>query len=200
MAGSTIGNAPSGENTAPASSVKVPLSGSKYATLATIWQYAFNYIATLTAKTTLTGADIIPLNDSAASNVGKGITWTNFMGQVAAFTSTFTNKNITPRNVTVTQSATPAWNCDNGDVFTIDALAQAITSMTSGQTGTPVDRQEIDFEITDSGTARGITWGANFLGSSGTALPSTTVLSKTLYVKFRYNGSVWICLASTSSL
>jgi hypothetical protein len=200
MAGSTIGNAPSGENTAPASTVKVPLSGSKYATLATLWQYAFNYITSLTAKTTLTGNDIIPLNDSEASNVGKGITWTNLMAQAAAFTQTLTNKNITPRNVAVTQSATPSWNCDNGDIFTIDSLAQAITSMTSGQSGTPVDRQEIDFEITDNGTARAITWGANFLGSSGTALPSTTVLGKTLYVKFRYNGSVWVCLASTSNL
>lgn len=118
----------------------------------------------------------------------------------ADFTQTLTNKKITRRNVTVTQSATPEWNCDNGDIFTIDALAQAITSMSSGQTGTPVDRQEIDFEITDNSTARAITWGANFLGSSGTALPSTTVLGKTLYVKFRYNGSVWVCLASTSAL
>ena len=121
-----------------------------------------------------------------------GTSWTK--------TSTLTTINVKPRNVTVTQAAAPAWNCDNGDIFTIDALAQAITSMTTNQTGTPVDRQEIDFEITDNATPRAITWGANFLGSSGTALPSTTVLSKTLYVKFRYNGAVWICLASTSAL
>jgi len=119
---------------------------------------------------------------------------------INTYIGTLTNKNITPRNVAVTQAAAPAWNCDNGDIFTIDALAEAITSMTTNQTGTPVDRQEIDFEITDDGTARAITWGANFLGSTGTALPSTTVLGKTLYVKFRYNGSVWIALASTSAL
>lgn len=40
----------------------------------TIW----NYITNLTAKTTLTGADEIPLSDSAASNVAKKITWANF--------------------------------------------------------------------------------------------------------------------------
>lgn len=191
------------ETTTPASTAQVELNAgglSRRLSLANLWQYAFNYIASLTAKTTLTGNDIIPINDSAASNVGKGITWTNLMAQAAAFTQSLTNKNITPRNVAVTQAAAPSWNCDNGDIFTIDALAQAITSMTSGQSGTPVDRQEIDFEITDSGTARGITWGANFLGSSGTALPSTTVLGKTLYVKFRYNGSVWVCLAATSNL
>jgi len=105
-----------------------------------------------------------------------------------------------PRNVAVTQAAAPAWNCDNGDIFTIDALAQDITSMSSGQTGTPVNRQEIDWEITDNGTARAIAWGANHLGSTLAALPLTTILGKTLYVKERYNGSVWICLGAGSSL
>lgn len=108
MAGFTIQNAPSGENTAPASTVKVPLSGSKFATLATIWQYAFNYVSSLTAKTTLTGADILPLNDSAASNVGKGITWANTIAMLNSYTpdGTMWNGKIAPtvasNNLTLT--------------------------------------------------------------------------------------------------
>jgi hypothetical protein len=163
-------------------------------------QTLLNVIHSLTAKTTLTGADEVSIIDSAASNVAKRITWTNLMGQVAAFTQTLTNKRITPRRVAVTQSATPATNTDNIDIAVITGLAQAITSMSSGLTGTPVAGDEIDFEITDDGTARAITWGASFLGTTGTGLPTTTILSKTLYVKFRYTGSVWQSLASTSSL
>lgn len=62
------------------------------------------------------------------------------------------------RILIVTQSATPATNTDNGDIFQITGLAQAITSMSSGLTGTPVAGDMIMFQITDNATARAITW------------------------------------------
>jgi len=46
------------------------------------WQTILNLLYSLTAKTTLTGADTIPLTDSAASNAAKKITWTNFLTQI----------------------------------------------------------------------------------------------------------------------
>ena len=51
---------------------------SKKITWANLAQAAFDYLTSLTAKTTLVDADQIVLADSAASNVGKKITWANF--------------------------------------------------------------------------------------------------------------------------
>lgn len=97
------------------------------------------------------------------------------------------------RVVTVTQSATPAINTDNGDLFQITGLAQAITSMTSSLIGTPADGQIIEIEWTDSGTARAITFGASF-GATTIALPTTTVISTRLRAIFQFNGSLWQCI------
>lgn len=51
-------------------------------------QKLFDLWTSLTAKTTLTGADQIPLADSAASNVAKKITWTNFATQAWNYLNT----------------------------------------------------------------------------------------------------------------
>lgn len=110
-------------------------------------------------------------------------------------TATLTNKRITNRVVTVTQSAAPAINTDNTDVASITGLAQAITSMTTNLTGTPVDGDVLLIRITDNGTARAITWGASFEAST-VALPSTTAVSVMLCVEFLWNTatSKWRCV------
>ncbi len=96
-------------------------------------------------------------------------------------TQTLTNKNVQPRITAITSSATPAYDVDASDVVNITALATAITSMTSSRTGTPYDFQQVEFRIKDNGTARAITWGADFASGIAT-LPTTTTLGKTLYV------------------
>jgi len=98
---------------------------------------------------------------------------------------------------TVASSATPSINVDTADIFTITALATNITSMTSGLSGTPVNGQKLVIRIKDDGTARTISWGASFV-ARGVALPTTTVISKYLYVGFMYNStaSVWDCVAA----
>lgn len=100
-------------------------------------------------------------------------------------TQTLTNKRITPRIGTTASSATPAINTDTTDQFTITALAAAITSMSSGLSGTPTDGQRLLVRIKDNGTARAITWGTSWR-AIGVTLPTTTVVSKTMYV-----GAVW---------
>lgn len=113
-------------------------------------------------------------------------------------TNTLTNKRITKRAPAITQSATPAINTDVTDVAHITALAQAITSMTSSLTGTPVEGDTLRIDITDNGTARAITWGASFEASGTVALPTTTVLGVRLDVGFVWNTvtSKWRCVAT----
>lgn len=112
-------------------------------------------------------------------------------------TNTLTNKRVTKRAPAITQSATPVINTDNTDVAHITGLAQAITSMTSSLTGTPVEGDTLRIDITDNGTARAITWGASFEAST-VALPTTTVISTRLDVGFVWNTvtTKWRCVAT----
>ncbi len=125
-----------------------------------------------------------------------GINWTAIQApsSLAGTSTWFINA---PRINTVASSATPAINVDTTDEFTITALAAAITSMTSGLTGTPHNGQHLIIRILDNGTARAITWGASF-ASRGATLPTTTVLSKYTYVGLIYNSvaGVWDCVAA----
>lgn len=93
-----------------------------------------------------------------------------------------------PLFVIVTQSATPAINTNVTAVASITGLAQAITSMTTNLTGTPYPGQLLQIQITDNGTARGITWGTSF-GATNIALPTTTVISTLLRVGFQWNAT-----------
>ena len=113
-------------------------------------------------------------------------------------TVTLTNKRVTPRVGTTTSSATPTINTDNVDMFTITALAAAITSFTTNLSGTPTTGQKLTIRIKDDGTARAITWGASF-ASRGATLPTTTVAGKTHYIGFIWNevASTWDCVAAS---
>ena len=111
-------------------------------------------------------------------------------------TNTLTNKRITLRTGTTTSSATPSINTDNVTYYSITALSTAITSFTSGLTGTPAIGDVLWISITDNGTARAITWGSSFEAST-VALPTTTVISTRLDVMFAWNSvtSKWRCIA-----
>lgn len=111
-------------------------------------------------------------------------------------TATLTNKRVTRRVVTVTESATPTINTDNADVASITGLAHDVTSFTTNLSGTPVAGDRLIVEITDDGTARALTWGSSFEAST-VALPTTTVISTKLTVGFFWNAatSKWRCVA-----
>ncbi len=125
-----------------------------------------------------------------------GVNWTAIQApSTLAGTSTwFVN---VPRINTTASSATPAINVDTTDQFTITALATAITSMSSGLLGVAHNGQHLIIRILDNGTARAITWGSSF-ASRGATLPTTTILSKYLYVGLIYNSttSTWDCVAT----
>lgn len=108
---------------------------------------------------------------------------------------TLTNKRITARVSTEASNATPAIAADTNDIHTITALAAAATF--GAPTGTPTQGQKIIYRIKDNGTARALSWNAIYR-AMGTALPSTTVVNKTLYLGFIYNStdSKWDLVAS----
>lgn len=143
----------------------------------------------ITMATSITG--VIKGNGTAISAATAETDYTTPTG-----TGTITNKRVTRRVVTTTQSATPTINTDNTDVAVMTGLAQAITSMSTNLSGTPVDGDLLMIRITDSGAARAITWGAKFEASS-IPLPTTTVISTMLTVGFLWNTvtSAWRCIA-----
>jgi hypothetical protein len=110
-------------------------------------------------------------------------------------TQTFTNKRITKRIESTTSSASPTPNADSYDGYVLTALA---TDPTFGApTGTPTENQSLIIRIKDNGVARTLAWNAIYR-AMGTALPTTTTISKTLYLGFIYNSTdtKWDLVAS----
>lgn len=104
-----------------------------------------------------------------------------------AGTETFTNKRVTPRVVTVVVSgSTFTANAD-----TTDTALLAITAnfTIANPSGTPTDDQLLRFRILDNGTGRTISYGTQFK-AFGSALPTTTVASKTLILACRWDAGL----------
>lgn len=104
----------------------------------------------------------------------------------ASSTTTLTNKRITPRVQAVTSAATVTPAGDSDDAVTITAQAEALTL--AAPSGTPTQAQPLVLRIKDNGTARAITWNAIYR-AVGVVLPTTTVISKTLYIGLIYNST-----------
>lgn len=146
-----------------------------------------------------TGASSIPTwNQSTTGSAAKITTPVAINGVNFDGTAPIT---LIPRLNTTTSSATPAINTDTTDIFTITALAAAITSMSSGLTGTPVEGQKLLIRIKDNGTARAITWGSTFVSSGAATLLATTVISKTHLIGLIYDAvaTKWVCVACDST-
>jgi hypothetical protein len=148
--------------------------------LYTVQQPTTNSAAPLYPDTRMNNAPGVVIN---IKNIGKGLKFDGF------------TLSAVPTFVVIPQSATPAINTNIGNIFSITGIAQAITSMTSGLTGTPSLGETMMIQFTDNGTARGITWGASF-ESTTVSLPTTTVISTLLRVTLQWNAvtSKWSCI------
>ncbi len=126
--------------------------------------------------------------NARSGNTGIGITSPtsklHVVGSVKVESGSITGR-WKARIGSTTSSGTPTINTDNVDIYKLTAQAAAITSFTTNLSGTPVDGDILEIQITDNGTARAITWGSSFVSSSVT-LPTTTVISTTLTVVFQY--------------
>ena len=90
---------------------------------------------------------------------------------------------IVKRTVTTASAASITPNADITDIYPVTAQAAGLTI--NNPTGTLTNYQQLMIRIKDNGTARALSFGANFR-AIGVTLPITTVLGKTLYI-----GSVW---------
>lgn len=110
-------------------------------------------------------------------------------------TTAFVQSELMPSVQAVASAATftPVAGVAGDDAGVITALAVNLTI--AAPTGTPVQMQPLILRIKDNGTARTLTWNAIFR-AIGVTLPTTTVISKTLYVGFLYNAtdSKWDCV------
>jgi hypothetical protein len=126
-------------------------------------------IPTLTAGAALTGPEV-------------------FHGVQGGNSRKFTARQMSqPLLGTTASSATPTPTADTNDQFTVTALAANAT--VGAPTGTPTDGQRLIIRIKDNGTARTLAFNAIYRASTDLPLPSTTILSKTLYLGFIYNSA-----------
>lgn len=132
---------------------------------------------------------------------GAAIDVTKLSSSVVSLTGTqtVTNKRITKRVLSQSSGSAPAPDADSYDVFCITALA--IDCALGAPTGTPTNGQTLVVRIKDNGTARALSFNAIYRFSTDVPAPTTTVLSKTIYLGFMYNAfdSKWDCLAKVDN-
>lgn len=88
-------------------------------------------------------------------------------------------------SVASTASLVPA---ETSHQFNVTAQAAALAIANSATPANLLDGQGILFRIKDNGTARAISWGTQYR-IIGVTLPTTTVVSKTLYVGAKWNAA-----------
>ena len=104
-------------------------------------------------------------------------------------TQTLTNKRTTQRIGTVASASTITPTGDSSDQYNVTALA--VPATIAAPSGTPTDGQKLVLRFKDNGTAQALTWttSSGAYRAVGVTLPTTTVLSKTLYIGCLYNAA-----------
>lgn len=131
---------------------------------------------TLTNKTIALGSNTV---SGTTAQFNTALTDGDFA--TLAGTETLTNKKIDPRVETTASTATYTFNRANYDKGFLTAQAAALTIANS--TNTSVG-DTWSLSILDNGTARALTFGTDYVGLSGLALPTTTTVSKWMEIIF----------------
>lgn len=147
----------------------------------------FSGVLTLTHNATSlilpTGANITTAAGDVAEFVSLGSGNWKCTGYMRADGTALAGLSRTPSVQTVTSSATVTPTFSN-DAVKITAQAAALAL--ANPTGTAIDMLGMVIRIKDNGTARAISYDTQYR-AIGVTLPTTTVLSKTLYLAMVYN-------------
>jgi hypothetical protein len=156
-----------------------------------------NEVSAANAKAAYTHSGVVTGNPHSVTKteVGLGNVDDTSDATKNSATVTLTNKRINPRVTSTASSATPTPNIANEDLFILTALAEAASF--DVPTGTPTQGQKLVIRIKDNASARALAWNAIYRASSDLALPTTTIISKTMYLGFIYNDtdSKWDLIA-----
>jgi len=87
----------------------------------------------------------------------------------------------------VVSSSTPTPNADADSQYELTALAVGATF--GIPSGSPADGQKLLIRIKDNGGAQTLAWNAIYRAGADLPLPTTTVISKTMYCGFVYNST-----------
>lgn len=150
-------------------------------------------VAILTSLTApqFTTIELGAVSDTTLSRVSAGVIAVEGVTvPTISSTSTITNKRNQTRIVSAASYTTDtgtSLDVSTTDVFVVTAQAGALKF--NNPSGTPVQGEKLLVRIKDNGTARALTFDTQFRASSDLALPTTTILSKTLYMGFIYNST-----------
>ena len=143
---------------------------------------------TATYVLTSNGAGVAPTWQVAAGGVGS-VAWGSVTGTLSSQTDLQAALDLkqarTPAVQTVTSSATVTPTFSN-DIVDITALAAACQLL--NPTGTAIPNLGMVVRIKDNGTARALTYDTQYR-AVGVTLPTTTVISKTVYLGMIWNGN-----------
>jgi len=134
--------------------------------------------------TTPEDTDIVPIvDDPGGSPITKKITVANLTKE----------QSLIITEIASSATPTPA-RASRKTMLILTALTEEATF--GVPTGTPVNGDLLFISVTDDGTARALTWNAIYRAGN-IALPTTTILGKTMYIGFIYNdtASKWDLIA-----
>lgn len=173
------------QTTASENGVYVAASGAwSRATDADTWDELVAQAVIVEEGSTLTDSLHVCTINSGGTLGSSSVTWSQIGVTVIADGSITPAKldrayqELNPRIQSVTSSATVTPTSAN-DLVKVTAQAEALTI--ANPTGTMAEGQALVIRLKDNGTARAISFGANYR-ALGTTLPTTTVLSKTMYI------------------
>ncbi len=142
-----------------------------------------------TTNIELAVGDYVEFWVDSTSSFTVSATWytlNNFQITKIGESVTIYNAPTDPRIVSNASIATLTINSSTTDQSVITAQTEALTI--AEPTGSPVDGRKLIIRIKDNGTAIGITFNSIFT-AIGVTLPTTTTISKVLYIGCIYNSN-----------